>query len=91
MSFLSATLARVKPSPTIAMNTRSQELKAEGKEVDRPVNSYNRGLFRNFAEILVMPTLKLRAAATGAGKGASAPKPEKQKDAKAKKGKVKKT
>ena len=33
MPFLSATLARVKPSPTIAMNTRSQELKAEGKDV----------------------------------------------------------
>jgi len=33
MSLLSATLARVKPSPTIAMNTRSQELKAAGKDV----------------------------------------------------------
>ncbi|MDF0600369.1 pyridoxal phosphate-dependent aminotransferase [Psychromarinibacter sp. C21-152] len=33
MSFLSATLARVKPSPTIAMNTRSQELKAEGRDI----------------------------------------------------------
>ncbi|WP_172296616.1 pyridoxal phosphate-dependent aminotransferase [Pseudoruegeria sp. HB172150] len=33
MSFLSATLARVKPSPTIAMNTRSHELKAEGKDI----------------------------------------------------------
>ena len=33
MSFLSATLARVKPSPTIAMNTRAQELKAAGQDV----------------------------------------------------------
>ncbi len=33
MSFLSATLSRVKPSPTIAMNTRAQELKAEGKDI----------------------------------------------------------
>ncbi len=33
MSLLSATLARVKPSPTIAMNTRAQELKAEGLDI----------------------------------------------------------
>lgn len=33
MSFLSATLSRVKPSPTIAMNTRAGELKAEGRDV----------------------------------------------------------
>ncbi len=33
MSFLSATLDRVKPSPTIAVTTRAQELKAEGRDV----------------------------------------------------------
>jgi len=33
MSFLSATLARVKPSPTIAMTTRALELKAAGRDV----------------------------------------------------------
>ena len=33
MSFLSATLDRVKPSPTIAVTTKAQELKAAGKDV----------------------------------------------------------
>ncbi|WP_172329224.1 pyridoxal phosphate-dependent aminotransferase [Mangrovicoccus sp. HB161399] len=33
MSFLSDTLSRVKPSPTIAMTTKAQELKAAGKSV----------------------------------------------------------
>ncbi len=33
MSFLSKTLARVKPSPTIAVTTRAAELKAEGRDV----------------------------------------------------------
>ena len=33
MSFLSATLDRVKPSPTIAMNTKANELKAAGQDV----------------------------------------------------------
>ncbi|RBO54804.1 aspartate transaminase [Rhodovulum sp. BSW8] len=33
MSFLSATLARVKPSPTIAVSTKARELKAAGKDV----------------------------------------------------------
>ncbi|MBV7410300.1 pyridoxal phosphate-dependent aminotransferase [Maritimibacter sp. DP1N21-5] len=33
MSFLSATLARVKPSPTIAVTTLAQELKAAGRDV----------------------------------------------------------
>ncbi|MBD3680097.1 MAG: pyridoxal phosphate-dependent aminotransferase [Rhodobacteraceae bacterium] len=33
MPLLSATLARVKPSPTIAVTTRAQELKAEGRDV----------------------------------------------------------
>ena len=33
MSFLSATLDRVKPSPTIAVTTKAQELKAEGRDV----------------------------------------------------------
>ena len=33
MSFLSATLDRVKPSPTIAMNTKAGEMKAQGKDV----------------------------------------------------------
>ncbi len=33
MSFLSATLARVKPSPTIAVSTLAQELKAAGRDV----------------------------------------------------------
>jgi aspartate aminotransferase len=33
MSFLSATLDRVKPSPTIAMSTKAQELKAAGRDV----------------------------------------------------------
>ena len=33
MSFLSATLARVKPSPTIAVTTKARELKAAGKDV----------------------------------------------------------
>ena len=33
MSFLSATLDRVKPSPTIAMNTKAGEMKAAGKDV----------------------------------------------------------
>jgi aspartate aminotransferase len=33
MSFLSATLDRVKPSPTIAVTTRAQELKAMGRDV----------------------------------------------------------
>ena len=33
MSFLSATLARVKPSPTIAVTTKAQELKAAGRDV----------------------------------------------------------
>jgi aspartate aminotransferase len=33
MAFLSATLDRVKPSPTIAVTTKAQELKAAGKDV----------------------------------------------------------
>jgi aspartate aminotransferase len=33
MSILSATLARVKPSPTIAMTTRAAEMKAAGRDV----------------------------------------------------------
>ncbi len=33
MPFLSATLARVKPSPTVAMNTRAAELKAAGADI----------------------------------------------------------
>jgi aspartate aminotransferase len=33
MSFLSATLDRVKPSPTIAVSTKARELKAAGKDV----------------------------------------------------------
>jgi len=33
MSFLSATLARVKPSPTIAVTTKARELRAAGKDV----------------------------------------------------------
>ena len=33
MSFLSATLARVKPSPTIAVSTLAAELKAQGRDV----------------------------------------------------------
>ncbi|ARO14308.1 aspartate aminotransferase [Ketogulonicigenium robustum] len=33
MSFLSQTLARVKPSPTIAVTTRAAELKAEGRDI----------------------------------------------------------
>ena len=33
MSFLSATLDRVKPSPTIAMNTKAGEMKAAGADV----------------------------------------------------------
>jgi aspartate aminotransferase len=33
MSFLSATLARVKPSPTIAVTTLAAELKAQGRDV----------------------------------------------------------
>jgi aspartate aminotransferase len=33
MSFLSATLARVKPSPTIAMSGRVAELRAEGRDI----------------------------------------------------------
>ena len=33
MSILSATLARVKPSPTIAVSTLAAELKAQGKDV----------------------------------------------------------
>ena len=33
MAFLSDTLARVKPSPTIAITSRAQELKAEGRDI----------------------------------------------------------
>ncbi|MGO4916230.1 pyridoxal phosphate-dependent aminotransferase [Pseudogemmobacter sp. W21_MBD1_M6] len=33
MAFLSATLDRVKPSPTIAVTTKAQELKAAGKDI----------------------------------------------------------
>ena len=33
MPFLSATLSRVKPSPTIAVTTKAQELKAAGRDV----------------------------------------------------------
>ena len=33
MSFLSATLDRVKPSPTIAVSTKARELKAAGRDV----------------------------------------------------------
>ena len=33
MDYLSATLARVKPSPTIAVTTKAAELKAEGRDV----------------------------------------------------------
>ncbi len=33
MSFLSATLSRVKPSPTIAVSTKANEMKAAGKDV----------------------------------------------------------
>jgi aspartate aminotransferase len=33
MAFLSDTLSRVKPSPTIAVTTKAAELKAEGRDV----------------------------------------------------------
>ena len=33
MAFLSDTLARVKPSPTIAVTTKAQQLKAEGRDI----------------------------------------------------------
>ncbi|MDH5452808.1 MAG: aminotransferase class I/II-fold pyridoxal phosphate-dependent enzyme, partial [Paracoccaceae bacterium] len=33
MAFLSDTIARVKPSPTIAVTTKAAELKAAGKDV----------------------------------------------------------
>ncbi|HBS50252.1 MAG TPA: aspartate transaminase, partial [Rhodobacteraceae bacterium] len=33
MSFLSATLSRVKPSPTVAVTAKARELKAEGRDV----------------------------------------------------------
>ena len=33
MSFLSATLSRVKPSPTIAMTAKAAELRAAGRDV----------------------------------------------------------
>ncbi|MDE3122403.1 MAG: aminotransferase class I/II-fold pyridoxal phosphate-dependent enzyme, partial [Paracoccaceae bacterium] len=33
MSFLSESLSRVKPSPTIAVTTKAQELKAAGRDV----------------------------------------------------------
>ena len=33
MAFLSDTLARVKPSPTIAVTTKAQQLKSEGRDV----------------------------------------------------------
>ncbi len=33
MAFISDTLARVKPSPTIAMTTRAHELKAQGRDI----------------------------------------------------------
>ena len=33
MAFLSDTLARVKPSPTIAVTTKAQELKAQGRDI----------------------------------------------------------
>ena len=33
MSFLSATLSRVKPSPSIAISTLAAELKAQGRDV----------------------------------------------------------
>ena len=33
MSFLSATLSRVKPSPTIAITTKAKELAAEGRDI----------------------------------------------------------
>ena len=33
MTFLSATLDRVKPSPTIAVTTKAQELRAAGRDV----------------------------------------------------------
>ncbi|MCE8537210.1 pyridoxal phosphate-dependent aminotransferase [Ruegeria pomeroyi] len=33
MSFLSATLSRVKPSPTVAMTAKAAELKAEGRDI----------------------------------------------------------
>ena len=33
MTFLSATLSRVKPSPTIAVTAKAQELKAAGHDV----------------------------------------------------------
>ena len=33
MAFISDTLARVKPSPTIAVTTKAAELKAEGRDV----------------------------------------------------------
>ena len=36
MSFLSATLSRVKPSPTIAMTAKAAELKAAGPRRHRP-------------------------------------------------------
>jgi len=33
MAFLSDTLARVKPSPTIAATTKAAQLKAEGRDI----------------------------------------------------------
>ena len=33
MAFLSDTLARVKPSPTIAVTTKAAELKAQGRDI----------------------------------------------------------
>lgn len=54
MNFLSATLSRVKPSPTIAVSTKAQELKAAGHDViglgagepdfDTPTNIQDAGI-----------------------------------------------
>ena len=36
MTFLSATLTRVKPSPTIAVTAKAAELKAAGRDIIGP-------------------------------------------------------
>jgi aspartate aminotransferase len=59
MAFLSDTLARIKPSPTIAVTTKAAELKAQGRDIiglgagepdfDTPLTRARRGIRRSMA------------------------------------------
>ena len=84
MAFLSDTLARVKPSPTIAVTTKAAELKAQGRDIiglgagepdfDTPENIRNAAKAAidagktRYTPVDGIPELKRRSAPNSCGK-----------------------